>query len=128
VLRYRQPSPAQLKGRPLALRVQSLLLGVAPLPTKSARHRAGDAGAAPGAAPLPRAAVAAAASKAATMEPTNLGAYMGSAVTQARGRSMRCQPDVDCDSEWGLEANAVVLLVGIDGSSGFFCTGRLGDH
>lgn len=135
-MEYSQPAAARPRRRTLSLQVQSVLLGVQPLPGLAL----GMGGLAAGAIlkaeedvvsgePIDVASAVAAgatSSHTANVDPSRVHEYLGQALDQAAGSSLSCQADVECASEWGKEANAVVLIVGIDQTSGFYCTGGLG--
>ena len=118
----RASSALSTSQQQLSLQVRSVMLGVAPLPLQLEAAPM-QLETAPTGATL--AAVAGAVDKAEIASPSQVAATMVNLVNRARGKSKSCQPDVDCDSEWAQEANAVVLLVAADGSEGVYCTGRL---
>ncbi len=134
MLEYWQPAGVRRsRARPaLSIRVQAVLLGIAPLPLAAMQQQQQLQTSSPGAAAEEMASRNASLAVGASSvggsgglggDPARVRSYLGTVVDQARGRALPCQPNVECDSAWGAEANAVVLLVGVDGTQGFYCTG-----
>lgn len=127
MLEYYQPSNARPSGSTPVMELSSVLLGVQPLPF-GARRKSGDVAEQVGdwgeaVANLSATTLAGVSSKIANLNPADTEMALWDAVNMARGGSATCQTDVNCDSSWAVEADAVVLLVGIDEETGFYCTG-----
>lgn len=138
---YEPPGLRHWQRRRLSLQVQTVLLGTQPLSWASAAATAAFSSKARQAAPAlsqapgvtARAAAQSGAARlgvapsdrVANVDSTKVGGSLNAAVDLARGTALACQPNVECNSEWAAEANAVVLLVGVEAAedTGFYCTG-----
>lgn len=124
VLEYDEAPVAQRRAarqRAPAMRMQSLLVGTSPLPLTTFADWEQYAAAANATETISQAS-----SDLANLDPAKIADYLAQEVDDGKGSSASCQPNVECDSTWAVEANSVVLLVGASiTGTGFYCTATL---